>query len=95
MEFIHEQDCIYCQNEAGKIIAEISFPAVGPSIVNIDHTYVDRALRDQGIADQLLHAAVRDIRARGMKVTPTCSYAAAWFERHPECADILASRRAY
>ena len=30
--------------------------------------------------------------AGGKKAVPVCSYAVAWFEKHPEYADVLASK---
>jgi predicted GNAT family acetyltransferase len=33
---------------------------------------------------------VADARARGLKITPLCGYAAAWLRRHPDAADLLA-----
>jgi predicted GNAT family acetyltransferase len=29
-------------------------------------------------------------RSEGWKVVPACSYAAAWMQRHPDYADLLA-----
>ena len=48
------------------------------------------ALRGQGIGDQLVQAAIATIKERGMKAAITCSYVKAWFNKHPEEADMLA-----
>jgi predicted GNAT family acetyltransferase len=33
---------------------------------------------------------VADARARGLKITPLCGYAAAWIRRHSDEVDLLA-----
>ncbi|WNX84234.1 GNAT family N-acetyltransferase [Agathobaculum sp. NTUH-O15-33] len=90
MDFTTLSGCIYAEDASGKRIAEITFPTVRPGVVDIDHTFVDNSLRGQGVADQLMRAALTEIRADGNRVVATCPYAAAWFEKHPEQADILA-----
>ena len=69
MEFIHEPNRIYGTDEAGKVIAEITFPQTEPGVFTIDHTIVDSCLQGQGIAGKLVQAAVDDIREQGGKVT--------------------------
>ena len=32
---------------------------------------------------------VDQARAHGLKFTPICSYAVAWFRRHPDATDVL------
>lgn len=56
----------------------------------ITHTLVPAALRGQGLAGHLVRAAFERARAEGWRVETRCSYAAAWAERHPEVADLLA-----
>ena len=46
-------------------------------------------VRAAGVAGQLMEAAARQIRAEGKKARLTCSYAAAWFPKHPEYADLV------
>ena len=59
-------------------------------VMVLAHTGVPGALRGQGIAGRLVHAALEHARAHGLKVEPRCSYAAAWLERHPGYADLRA-----
>jgi predicted GNAT family acetyltransferase len=89
MEFINEGNRIYMNDESGKMLAEVTFPAIADNVVNINHTYVDDSLRGQGIADKLLTAVVVLVQKENKKVYPTCSYAVKWFERHTEYADLL------
>ena len=54
MEFTKEKSKIAYYNEEGKILAEVTFPAVNKNTVNINHTFVDESLRGQGIAGKLM-----------------------------------------
>ena len=88
MDFKYESDRIYLENENGECIAEVTFPKVGENKVNVNHTYVDRSLRGQGIADKLLTALAIDLKENNKKAVATCSYAVDWFENHPEYKDV-------
>ena len=82
MEFIHEKNRIYMNDDAGETIAEITFPETAPGVFTIDHTIVDSSLQGQGVAGRLVQAAVDEIKSRGGKVEATCSYAVKWLEKH-------------
>lgn len=86
---IFENNRIYRTNESGRMIAEVTFPNRSPNTVEIDHTFVDPVLRGQGVAGQLLEAAAKNLRERGLKAVPTCAYAVEWFQKHPEYEDVL------
>ena len=88
MEFQHERERIFALDEQGKLVAEVTFP-VSEGVADIDHTFVDQSLRAQGVAGQLLDAAVRQIRMEGLRAKATCSYAAKWFKEHPDQSDLL------
>lgn len=83
MDFITEKDRIYATDGSGKVVAEVTFPTVD-GVSTIDHTFVDPSLRGEGIAGKLVQLAVDKILAEGNKIAATCSYAVAWFKRHPE-----------
>lgn len=83
MNFITESDRIYATDPSGKVVAEVTFPTKD-GISTIDHTFVDPSLRGQGIAGKLVKLAADKILAEGHKLAATCSYAVAWFQRHPE-----------
>lgn len=89
MEFIFEADRIYVEMKKGKVAAEILFPQVAPGVAAITHTYVEESLRGQGVAGDLMAAAVEQIRLMKLKIRPECSFAKAWFERHPDKAGLL------
>ncbi len=83
MDYIEEKDRIYATDGAGRVVAEVTFPAANGLAV-IDHTFVDESLRGQGIAGELVRMAADRILAEGNKIGATCSYAQIWLRRHPE-----------
>ena len=87
--FLREPTRVYALDGSGRLVAEITFPETAPGVYTIDHTFVDASLRGQGVAGQLLRAAVDEVRAQGKQTRTSCWYAAQWFERHPEEQDLL------
>lgn len=92
MDFIHESNRIYLENEEGKTVAEVTFPNILNDEVNIDHTFVDGSLRGQGMAGKLMTELVDNLKKNNKKAKATCSYAVEWFEKHPEHSDILINK---
>jgi len=58
--------------------------------MTIRHTGVPASLGGRGIAGELTRFALATARKAGWKVVPACSYAEAFFKKHPEYADLLA-----
>ena len=83
MEFQSQPGRIFAEDEAGELLCEITFPDDGV-VANIDHTFVSDRLRGQGVAGMLMSAAMEQIKERGLKAYPTCSYAVKWAEKNPE-----------
>jgi len=59
-------------------------------VLVIPYVESDPALRGKGTAGRLMTGVLDSARARGLKVTPICGYAAAYIQRHPEYHDLLA-----
>ena len=59
-------------------------------VLDFNHTVVPAHLRGKGIAENLITGALRIVRDRGEKFTPTCSYVRAYVGKHPEVQDLLA-----
>lgn len=55
----------------------------------IPHVEADPALRGTGAAGRLMQQIVEQARTNQLVIVPRCSYARAWFQRHPEAADVL------
>ena len=56
----------------------------------IPHVEAPVALRGTGAAGRLMEGVAAHARAEGVQIVPLCSYAAAWLQRHPEHADLIA-----
>jgi hypothetical protein len=57
----------------------------------IPHVESPIALRGKGTAGRLMEGIAALARANGYKIVPTCPYAIAWFQRHPDAKDVLAT----
>lgn len=53
-----------------------------------NHTWVDDALRGQGIARQLLDVLVEFARKKNLKIVATCAYVELMFRRDKSLADV-------
>lgn len=89
MDFTHNKNQIALFSETGDLLAEITFPNIDETTVDVNHTFVDSSLRGQGIAGKLMQELVSDLEANNLKAVPTCSYAQGWFEKHPEYAHLV------
>ena len=89
MNFIHNPNQIALYGDSQELLAEVTFPNLNATTVNINHNFVDPSLRGQGIAGKLLLEAAEEIRTQGKLALPTCSYAVQWFREHEEYQDIL------
>ena len=55
----------------------------------IPHVEADPPLHGTGAAGRLMQDIVDYARAQQLAIEPRCSYARAWFARHPYAADVL------
>jgi predicted GNAT family acetyltransferase len=55
----------------------------------IPHVEAEVPLRGTGAAGRLMQDIVEHARAHELVIVPRCSYARAWFQRHPDAADVL------
>ena len=60
-------------------------------IMYIDATFTPEEYRGRGLAEKLTKAAIEYARKNALKIVPNCSYAASYFEKHPEYRDLLAN----
>ncbi len=54
----------------------------------ITHVGVHPSLRGQGVAAKIVEAGIEYAKENSFRVVPMCSYAAAYFRRHPELAGL-------
>jgi len=60
-----------------------------PGTLTLTHTVVDPEHEGEGLAGQLVRAALDDARGKGERVVPVCTYARSWLDRHPDYADLV------
>ncbi|WP_407345442.1 GNAT family N-acetyltransferase [Pengzhenrongella phosphoraccumulans] len=53
------------------------------------HTEVDPAFGGKGVGSVLARGALDDLRARGARVIPECTFVAGWIAKHEEYADLV------
>ncbi len=63
--------------------ALLEYRMVTPTVIDFVHTFTPSALRGRGVAAQLVETGVGYARERGWRVIGSCSYVAAWLQRHP------------
>ncbi len=68
--------------------AHVDFQRTDGTLV-ITHTSVPTAIGGRGVAAELIKAVFDAARRDGLKVSPVCSYAAVWLQKHPAYADLL------
>jgi hypothetical protein len=54
------------------------------------HTVVDPDYEGHGVGSTLAQRALDDVRAKGLRATPRCRFIAAYIDRHPTYADLVA-----
>ena len=55
----------------------------------LPHVEAEPPLRGTGAASRLMQDIADHARAQKLVLVPRCSYAQAWFARHPEARDVL------
>lgn len=63
---------------------------ISDDVITFTHTVVPASLQGMGVGSRLIEGALADVRGRGLKVRPQCSFVAAYIARHPEWQDLTA-----
>ncbi|AKT52319.1 GNAT family N-acetyltransferase [Arsenicicoccus sp. oral taxon 190] len=58
-------------------------------VLVVPHTEIDPAFGGQGLGSELVRGLLDDIRARGLRVEPACSFVASYLDKHQEYADLV------
>lgn len=89
-EFRHNAE--ECRFEAwidGEFVGEAAY-TVRDGVARFDHTFVQPARRNTGIAGRLVRYAFEQVRAAGeWKVKPVCPYVVQWMRQNPDFDDLL------
>lgn len=75
----------------GDVLCVIDYHRSAGKIV-IYHTEVPEPLRGRGLAACMTRTALEFARSANLQVEPRCPYTAAFMQKHPEYADLLAAR---
>ena len=73
-----------------RVLGLAAYERRGDTVV-FTHTEVDPDVGESGLGSTLVRAALDDVRSRGEKVVPLCSFVRGWIERHPDYADLVAA----
>lgn len=68
--------------------AELLYKRIDDTTLEYSHTFVPPELRGSGAGGKIVRAALDYARETGYTVHPTCSFVAAFIERHPEYEEI-------
>ena len=60
-----------------------------PGLIVFVHTEVDERFEGQGLASQLIHAALEDAKARELQVLPFCPFVNGYIARHREYVELV------
>ena len=74
----------------GEMVGIADYFVTGDSVV-FPHTVINPERRGQGLAAQLVQAALDDVRDAGRSVVPQCWYVGQFIDEHPEYRDLLAA----
>ena len=69
-------------------IAVVTYNLSPPNLM-ITETLVPRALEGRGIASRLALHVIEDARSRKLLILPVCPFFSAYFQKHPEHADVV------
>jgi hypothetical protein len=72
----------------GRLAGFADYHTSGDTVV-FRHTEIDDAMQGRGLANQLILAALDDVRSSGRTVVARCPYVAEFIDEHPEYADLL------
>ncbi len=92
MEIQHTDDSkkgMFFVEDAGKIIAQMTYVWAGDTKIIIDHTEVDEQLKGKNMGKQLLEKAVAFARTKNLKIMPLCPFAKSVFDKVTAYHDVL------
>jgi predicted GNAT family acetyltransferase len=76
------------------VLASIADYRVLGDRVMMPHTVTSLGYRGQGLAAEVVRAALDDARTRGLQVVPMCSFVAEFIDENPEYQDLTAPANA-
>lgn len=93
MDYFYDDDRVYVLDDFLMLSAEVLYPKIDDTTVNLKRVYVSPMLRGKGVAADIMLEAYKTIKEKGLKIVATCPYAVVWFKRHPKYQDILVDKQ--
>ena len=76
-----EENQIFNAKIDDKIVGELTYSIDRNSNIRINHTFVKRDMRTQGIAEKLTDSACKYAESKNFKVIPVCPYVISLFKK--------------
>lgn len=76
----------------GELAGHVVYRASDDGTLVLVHTVVLPEFEGRGVASGLASALLEDVRRRGLKIVPMCSFIRGYLERHPEHDDLVVRR---
>ena len=73
----------------GEAVAAYAEYSPLPGVVKFLHTEVLPGNEGQGLGSKLASFALDDVRRRGSKVVPVCTFMAGYIRKHPQYLDLV------
>lgn len=88
-EVRHNQERGWYELEVGGATAITAYRRDG-DVLSFTHTEVPEEMEGQGVGSRLVTGALEDVRRRGLRINPLCSFVRHYVETHPEARDLIA-----
>lgn len=76
----------------GEDVAGLTTYRRSEGVIDFRHTEVDPAFAGHGVGGVLVRAALDDVAAGDDRVVASCTFVAAWLDRHPDHQYLLGRR---
>ena len=90
-EVVHNEGQSRFELHVGDVLCVVDYRRTPDKLI-IYHTEVPPPFERRGLAARMTRAALDFARSQNLKVEPRCPYTAAFMQKHPEYADLLATR---
>jgi predicted GNAT family acetyltransferase len=89
MEILHDRASRRFHFTLPEGAGELTYEEPDPGVVELDHTWVDPAIRGRKLGDELAQAALDWARAEGKRVVPLCPFVHHYIDKHPVEKELL------
>ena len=73
-----------------QLVGVADFRVESDDVLVFPHTEIHPSRRGMGLGEQLVQAALDDVRRRGQRVRPRCWFVHEFIEQHPEYGELVA-----